>query len=930
MTSIQQVPAATWETDWHQMSEGSQEPVGITPHTRRAPIACRRCRRLRTKCIHENADPPCQSCKNSGQAVAEECTFVGRGAQENDRDYRRKRTKLSTAATKLTQRVQVTQPVIQIPCSIPQDTYIKDLSPKSKNPRDLLPQYNDLVEGCRVFCTSCIQLGFIPKALFLERLISNESSISPFLLLSMLSISARFTPCLAQRYGINGGAANHFITCATYLVPEEMYEPTVERAQAFFLLGMAEWGRGERNRSAIYMGIAVRMAGVLRLHREETYQLPDNASADAIVNLEVARRTFWCIECHDNLYTGHNAPISFNRSDISTLLPCEENEFKFGHIISPRAALAETQAAESDPSLESLPSRSIFATLIQVHNLWGQVARQACHVDREKEPWRIDSGYRKMAARLTSFEENMPNRHRWSLWNFRGYKADSVDLAYLSIVKITRLNNLVLRRIYLEDILKSALEAKELVAADITTFWQQMSLELFTNLKQLYEAIDTFFSLRSRDEGYPAMLVFCVYVCGSLASYLWKWPQLCPALSPEAEKILQRSLEVLRTLGHAWPMATAWLNALTKVAHPPPKKTKPLSAISSQERFLSAADGLHKSPPSDEMYGIEGGEEQEAVDENHPTKHTHGLQMLSDVALDNLEQQAGQHDFTFEGNMYLPCDGEMGELYIDNFETDLSDFLNGHIQLGLMEAHFRSIHKPSTNNCTMSALQPSDYPAYTAHMGGTKSTKLLGWGNCPALILVDVCKAYFESTSPLSILSNELAAEIPATLKTIIGAARKGNVPVIWTQTRYTHPKLRDAGLLAKKMLGLDVLLASDSRNLGEFLDGLGPDIGNEDITLYKKYPSAFFGTNLSTQLLAMGVDTLVICGLCTSGGVRATALDAMQSGLRVMVVKDGCADRTREVHFGNLFDIDAKTGDVVGMEDAVAHLESGWVVQKC
>lgn len=177
---------------------------------------------------------------------------------------------------------------------------------------------------------------------------------------------------------------------------------------------------------------------------------------------------------HDNLYTGHNAPISFNRSDISTLLPCEENEFKFGHIISPRAALAGTQAAESDSSLESLPSRSIFATLIQVHNLWGQVARQACHVDREKEPWKVDSGYRKMAARLRDFEENMPNRHRWSLWNFRGYKADSVDLvftpqlarlfvllplspatnslqAYLSIVKITRLNNLVLRRIYLEE-----------------------------------------------------------------------------------------------------------------------------------------------------------------------------------------------------------------------------------------------------------------------------------------------------------------------------------------------------------------------------------------------------------------------------------------------------------------------------------------------
>lgn len=227
----------------------------------------------------------------------------------------------------------------------------------------------------------------------------------------------------------------------------------------------------------------------------------------------------------------------------------------------------------------------------------------------------------------------------------------------------------------------------------------------------------------------------------------------------------------------------------------------------------------------------------------------------------------------------------------------------------------------------MSALQLSDYPAYTAHMGGTRSTKLLGWGERPALVLVDICKAYFEPGSPLSLLSNELAAHVPTTLKKVIGAARKGNIPVLWTQTRYTHPKMQDAGLLAKKTSGLDVLLSSDSQKLGDFLEGLGPDIAHEDITFYKKYPSAFFGTNLSTQLVAMGVDTLVICGACTSGSVRATALDAMQGGLRAMVVKDGCADRTREVHFGNLFDIDAKTGDVVGVDDAMAHLESGWAV---
>jgi hypothetical protein len=93
--------------------------------------------------------------------------------------------------------------------------------------------------------------GFMPKALFLERLAKDRHSISPFLLLSILSISARFTNSLIRRYGADGKAGEHFMRCAGKLVLDEMYEPTLERAQAFFLLGMAEWGRGERHRSSV-------------------------------------------------------------------------------------------------------------------------------------------------------------------------------------------------------------------------------------------------------------------------------------------------------------------------------------------------------------------------------------------------------------------------------------------------------------------------------------------------------------------------------------------------------------------------------------------------------------------------------------------------------------------------------------------------------
>jgi hypothetical protein len=187
------------------------------------------------------------------------------------------------------------------------------------------------------------------------------------------------------------------------------------------------------------------VAGILRLHREETYDIPQNATADAVVDSEVARRTFWSIQCtfccfilakivllthsgHDNLYTGHNAPVSITRSDITTLLPCEESDFAFGRITIERAALAGTLAAQSRPELTSINSRSLFATLIQVHNLWGKVARKVSQADRESAPWLETSEYNNLAQMLRIFEEKMPDRHRWSLWNFRGYKTEAVEL----------------------------------------------------------------------------------------------------------------------------------------------------------------------------------------------------------------------------------------------------------------------------------------------------------------------------------------------------------------------------------------------------------------------------------------------------------------------------------------------------------------------
>jgi nicotinamidase-related amidase len=91
-----------------------------------------------------------------------------------------------------------------------------------------------------------------------------------------------------------------------------------------------------------------------------------------------------------------------------------------------------------------------------------------------------------------------------------------------------------------------------------------------------------------------------------------------------------------------------------------------------------------------------------------------------------------------------------------------------------------------------------------------------------------------------------------------------------------------------------------------------------------KKGPSAFFGTNLASMLTAHGVDTVILCGATTSGCVRASVVDAVQSGFPTLVPRECVGDRAQGPHEANLFDIDQKYGDVISLEETLGYLVKG------
>ncbi|MEM9531733.1 MAG: isochorismatase family protein [Pseudomonadota bacterium] len=189
----------------------------------------------------------------------------------------------------------------------------------------------------------------------------------------------------------------------------------------------------------------------------------------------------------------------------------------------------------------------------------------------------------------------------------------------------------------------------------------------------------------------------------------------------------------------------------------------------------------------------------------------------------------------------------------------------------------------------------------------------LGFGQRPALILVDFVQAYFE---PDCELYAEVDAELASALR-IREAARKAGVRVIYTNVVYDAEGLT-GGVFFRKAKPLRHMVAGSP--MGAWPEGLEP--ADDELVVSKQYPSAFFGTSLATTLTAAGIDSLIITGLTTSGCIRATCIDACSSGFIPIIVADACGDRHEDPHEANLFDMNAKYGDVVSEAEVLAHLK--------
>jgi maleamate amidohydrolase len=183
-----------------------------------------------------------------------------------------------------------------------------------------------------------------------------------------------------------------------------------------------------------------------------------------------------------------------------------------------------------------------------------------------------------------------------------------------------------------------------------------------------------------------------------------------------------------------------------------------------------------------------------------------------------------------------------------------------------------------------------------------------GVGERPAVIVVDLVRGFTDPACPLGAEMDDVVAAT----RTLLDAARAGGVPVIFTTVVYDDANERAASVFLRKVPALRVL-----RPGSEWIE-VDPRLGRREgePVLVKAFASAFFATPLAAMLA--GHDSLVVCGASTSGCVRATVVDALQHNLAPIVPRECVGDRWTGAHEATLFDIEAKYGDVMALDDVV------------
>lgn len=174
----------------------------------------------------------------------------------------------------------------------------------------------------------------------------------------------------------------------------------------------------------------------------------------------------------------------------------------------------------------------------------------------------------------------------------------------------------------------------------------------------------------------------------------------------------------------------------------------------------------------------------------------------------------------------------------------------------------------------------------------------------PALLVMDMQRNIVSRLGDDALLSRVASAA---------DAARAAGIPVIYVAVRFRqgYPEVSERN---KMFGGIRQRGGGDDASATEIHPAVAPQPG--DLVVEKRRVSAFAGSDLDVLLRAKGIDTLILCGIATSGVVLSTLRYAADLDFRLRVLSDGCADGDPEVHRVLLEKVFPRQADVLSIDE--------------
>jgi nicotinamidase-related amidase len=141
----------------------------------------------------------------------------------------------------------------------------------------------------------------------------------------------------------------------------------------------------------------------------------------------------------------------------------------------------------------------------------------------------------------------------------------------------------------------------------------------------------------------------------------------------------------------------------------------------------------------------------------------------------------------------------------------------------------------------------------------------------------------------------ERLALIVPNIRRLQDAFREAGLEVIHVRIASMTADGRDRGPSHKK---LGHVAAPNSRD-ADILPELRP-VGDE-LVFSKTAGSVFCATNIEYVLRNLGITTLVVTGIVTTGCVHTAVTDAADRGFHVILVEDGCGALLPEMHWASI-----------------------------